>query len=339
VSTPALSIVMPTYNRGHIIGRSITSIQAQTVPDWELVVVDDGSSDETIAVVEGFVRDDARIRLVANAGRAGPAGARNTGIRVSRAGTVAFLDSDDRWDPKKLEAFLLARQHEPSAGLIGSDYRMVDETNGSAETMKSYLFNTILPWWESYPLAAAVIPVDQIRHDVHVITRPQVFLSMALAGFLWIQTSSAIVRRDAALRAGLFDERLTRTEDIDLWLKLSRLGPVVYLDEVLATYDITGRKHGTGTRYDSYHQSRRHSHYTEALYHLRSLKRIAKTNPLDAEQWRLARHRRIAHHQHCAIAGLQERRLRGFAHLLICLTAKEQREQLIRQPDMFFRRP
>ena len=179
--------------------------------------------------------------MVSNAGRIGPAGARNTGIRASQAEAIAFLDSDDTWEPRTLETFLNARRRDPQAVLIGSDYKMVDETSGSASTMKSFLFGTMLPWWENYPLAAAVIPLDLMRRDIHVITRPSILLSMTIAGFLSIQTSSAVVRRDAVFAAGLFNERLMRTEDIDLWLKLARLGRFVYLDEVLATYDISGR--------------------------------------------------------------------------------------------------
>lgn len=162
---------------------------------------------------------------------------------------------------------------------------------------------------------------------------------MTIAGFLWIQTSSAVVRRDAALTAGLFDERLARTEDIDLWLKLSQLGRVVYLDEVLATYDITGRNSGTGLRYESYHRSRRHSAYSEAAYHLQSLERIAQRYNLDADQRRLVKDRRIAHRHRCAVAGLRERRPKGIAHLLACLAYSEQRRLLMAQPRAFFRSP
>jgi GT2 family glycosyltransferase len=216
---------------------------------------------------------------------------------------------------------------------------MVDQTSGSSSTVKSFLFGTMVPWWENYPLAAAVIPLDLMRRDVHVITRPSILLSMTIAGFLWIHMCSVVVRRDAVFAAGLFNERLMRTEDIDLWLKLARLGRFVYLDEVLATYDISGRTNGGGIRYQSYHRSRRHTAYLEALYHLRSLKRIAKTNPLDVDQCRLLKDRRVAHHHRCAVIALRERRVQALTHLLVCLTSKNQREQLLKRPDAFFRLP
>jgi glycosyltransferase involved in cell wall biosynthesis len=331
--------VLPTYNRSHIIGGTIRSVQAQTMPDWELIVVDDGSTDDTRAVVEKFGRVDRRVKLVSNAGRIGPAGTRNSGIRASQAEVIAFLDSDDSWDTGKLEAFLRACQRNPDAVLIGSDYKMTDQTNRPTSTMKSFLFDTMLPWWETYAPAAAVIPVDRIRGDIQVISEQQILLSMAIAGFLWIHTSSVVVRRDAALTAGLFDERLKRTEDIDLWLKLNRLGPIVYLDEVLATYDISGRIHGSGIRYRSYHRSRRHSAYIEAAHHLHSLGRIAKNNPLNTDQLRLLKDRRIAQHRRCAVAALQERRWKGLAHVLACLASKSERELLLTRPGTFFSFP
>src|SRR6516164_8679435 len=102
MTTPAFSIVVPTYNRAHIIGGAIRSVQAQTMTDWELIVVDDDSTDETRALLQKFAREDARIKAVANAGHIGPAGARNTGIRASQAEAIAFLDSDDTWEPRRL---------------------------------------------------------------------------------------------------------------------------------------------------------------------------------------------------------------------------------------------
>lgn len=337
MSKAAFSIVLPTYNRAHIISCAIRSVQAQTLPDWELIVVDDGSADETHAVVQDFMREDARIKLISNAGRAGPAGARNTGVDVSQGEMIAFLDSDDSWEPSKLEAFYEVARLDSRAVLIGSDYRITDEANVPVATMKSFLFDRMLPWWERHAPAAAVIPVDLIRNNIQLIGEPTILLSMTIAGFLWIQTSSAVVRRDAALAAGLFDERLARTEDIDLWLRLSQIGRVVYLDEVLATYDIKGRKNCTGVRYDSYHRSRRHSAYSEAACHLQSLERIAKTYNLNADQWRLVKDRRISHRHRCAVAGLRERRLKAIAHLLACLAHSEQRQLLMAQPRAFFR--
>ena len=337
MSKAAFSVVLPTYNRAHTIECAIKSVQAQTQPDWELIVIDDGSTDGTRPVIEDFMRRDVRIKLIANSGRVGPAGARNTGVRAAQAEMVAFLDSDDSWDRRKLEAFLISLHRNRDAVLVGSDYRITDDAHAPVVTMKSFLFDTMLPWWERHLPASAVIPVDLIRNNIQLISEPKILLSMAIAGFLWIQTSSAVVRRDAALKIGLFNERLPRTEDIDLWLRLSRAGRVVYLDEVLATYDIKGRNSGAGIRYSSYHRSRRHSAYSEAAYHLQCLERIARTYNLTTEQWHLVKDRRIAHRQRCAVIGLRERRLRGIAHLFAWLTSNGRRQQLLARATELFR--
>jgi glycosyltransferase involved in cell wall biosynthesis len=336
VTKPAVTVVMPVYNRAHLIGDAIQSVRIQTFPDWELVVVDDGSTDATRDVVWTFTRGDPRIRLVPNSGRTGPAGARNTGIRAAGTELIAFLDSDDLWDPNKLEVFYRAFEGDPHAVLIGSDYKMADEATLRTTTMKSYLYQVMLPWWSRLPLAAPLIPVESIRDDIHLITDATLLLSMTIAGFPWIHTSSAAVRREAALAVGLFDEGLTRTEDIDLWLRLSRFGRVAYVDEVLASYDTRGRSDGTGIRYKFYARSRRHSPYDEVRYHLHSLKRIARASDLNEQQRHLAAERLMAYHHSCAIAALGERRSQVFLHVAACLTDRDKRRQLLCRPHEFF---
>src|SRR5690348_17042411 len=134
MTAPPVSIVIPTYNRAHLLPRAVASVQAQTCADWELIVVDDGSTDSTIADVTAMAGADPRIRLAVNTGRRGPAGARNAGIAVARAPWVAFLDSDDSWGPGKLARFLAEAKAHPEAMLIGSDYWMVDPDRNRNET-------------------------------------------------------------------------------------------------------------------------------------------------------------------------------------------------------------
>lgn len=99
---PAVSVVMPAYNAGQYIGESIASVIAQTYSCWELIVVDDGSTDNTKAITDGYAAKDERIRYVYQAnGRQGKA--RNTGIQHAISGLIAFLDADDLWVPEMLE--------------------------------------------------------------------------------------------------------------------------------------------------------------------------------------------------------------------------------------------
>jgi len=268
--------------------------------------------------------------LLANTASRGPAGARNTGIRAATGAAVAFLDSDDCWEPSKLARFMARLDAVPEAVLIASDYRMIDRERGTTTTMKAFLLDTMVPWWQSDPLARAVTCCESLRRDIGTITRPGLFLSLTIAGFPWVHTSSAMVRRDAAMAAGLFDERLERTEDIDLWLKLDRAGRFVYLDEVLASYDITGRDRGSGSRYRLHHPSRRHTGYVEARYHLRLLDRIERSHRLAREQSKLLKQRRISQHRRCAVEALRERHWRGLLHAIPCVASKSERNHLLR---------
>ena len=102
---PVISVVMPTYNRAHTLYRSVGSLLNQTFEDFELIIVDDGSKDDTETVVRSF--KDSRIRYLRHEHNKGAAAARNTGIRSSQAPYVAFLDSDDKWLPEKLEKQLI----------------------------------------------------------------------------------------------------------------------------------------------------------------------------------------------------------------------------------------
>lgn len=98
-----VTIVVPAFNRASTIEAALRSVQAQTYPNWEAIVVDDGSRDETIRTVERFAHEDARIRLIRHAENRGAQAARNTGIRHAQGQWVAFLDSDDRWVPLSLQ--------------------------------------------------------------------------------------------------------------------------------------------------------------------------------------------------------------------------------------------
>jgi glycosyltransferase involved in cell wall biosynthesis len=105
-----VSVVIPAFNRGFIIGHALESVLNQTYQDWEAWIVNDGSTDETNEVVKDYTRKDSRIRLVEHDRQKGAQTARNTGIRNARGNWIAFLDSDDRWLPHSLETRLKLTQ-------------------------------------------------------------------------------------------------------------------------------------------------------------------------------------------------------------------------------------
>lgn len=107
---PKVSVIMPVYNAARFLNGSISSVQKQSMVDWELVAVDDGSGDESLAILNGFAASDARIKVLTTGGNLGAGGARNCAMDAARGRWLAFLDSDDSWHPEKLSRQLNAMQ-------------------------------------------------------------------------------------------------------------------------------------------------------------------------------------------------------------------------------------
>ena len=123
---PTFTVVMPAYDRAATIDSAIASVLAQTQPDFELIVVDDGSTDDTAARVTAAMAIDSRIQLVRQENR-GPTGARNAAFERARGRHVSLLDSDDLWMPGYLERIGAALDAEPSAGFAYSDAWVLDD--------------------------------------------------------------------------------------------------------------------------------------------------------------------------------------------------------------------
>jgi glycosyltransferase involved in cell wall biosynthesis len=210
-----VSVVIPAHNDARWLGEAIESVRAQTYTDWSLVVVDDGSTDGTRAVVEQFTAD-TRVRYLPQA-RAERSAARNRGIAATTAPLIAFLDADDRWHPEKLEKQLAALASAPEAGLCYTRARFVDEAGNPLPFVKP-----------PRPLAGDIFPA-LVRGNVIVI-------------------ASVVVRRACLDRVGGFDATLPTygCEDWDLWLRVARHHPVVLVDEELTLY----RRHGGNTGWE-----------------------------------------------------------------------------------------
>jgi hypothetical protein len=188
---PAASVIVPTFQRREFVTRAALSVLAQTFEDFELIVVDDGSTDGTADVVSGL---DPRVRYEWQENR-GVSAARNTGVRLARGEIVAFLDSDNRWLPQHLSLVIGMLVRHPEAVLA-----------------------TTCP--QERRLAGAA-PLE----EADVRDRLSEFLFEVPVGY----TSCIAVRREAVVTVGGFDERLPVLEDSDLWLRLSMLGPVCLL--------------------------------------------------------------------------------------------------------------
>jgi glycosyltransferase involved in cell wall biosynthesis len=214
-----VSVIMPAYNAGRHIAESIESVQAQTFGDWELIVVDDGSADNTREVVERFADADARVRYVYRP-NGGQAAARNTGLGEAKGDLIAFLDADDLWLPEKLEA-QLAVLEETGVELVYTD---------------GYIFNDEGP----------VSPEERFHILPGEARGVEMFRTLFASNR--IGTLSVLVKREALDAVGLFDENRAyqNCEDYDLWMRLAKWGAGFYgMEEKLMRY----RRHAAATTY------------------------------------------------------------------------------------------
>jgi len=129
-NTPLVSVIIPAYNAERFIAKTLESVICQTYSNWEALVLDDGSRDDTIGIVNRFVEQDSRIRLYQNPQNMGVAATRNRGIELSSGEFVAFLDSDDVWHADKLEK-QLQRAETAQADIVYCSYALVQEKDGS----------------------------------------------------------------------------------------------------------------------------------------------------------------------------------------------------------------
>lgn len=203
---PLVSVVIPTYNRAHLIIDALESVKRQTWRPIEIVVVDDGSSDETGTVVSRWADADAgdvAVRYVHQVNAGGNV-ARNRGIAESRGGLIAFLDSDDLWQPDKLEkqVRILEEHADVVAVYCGVRETVVGRDPGSAA-----------PSPRRYPqgdLEAVLLVQD--------VTAP---------------TSTYVVRRDAMEAAGRFDTSLRARQDWDMWIRVAQQGRIAAVPAAL----------------------------------------------------------------------------------------------------------
>jgi glycosyltransferase involved in cell wall biosynthesis len=199
VASPLFTVVMPSYNTARLVGSAIKSVLAQTCGDFELIVVDDGSTDDTAAQIRRF-EADPRVRGVRRE-NGGPAAARNTGIERATGEYVSFLDSDDLWMPNYLEAMERALQEDLDAGLAYTDaWVFNDETR---LILRGTAMSSVHP--------PHVPPTDHYELLERLVRGNFIF-------------SSATVRRSVVDRVGLFDTRLRATEDWEMWLRVVAAG-------------------------------------------------------------------------------------------------------------------
>jgi glycosyltransferase involved in cell wall biosynthesis len=199
---PTISVIVTCYNYGRYVTDALADVQAQTMGDFECVVIDDGSKDDSVERITKFLADP-RFRLV-RLDHAGQTRAKNAGLRQARGRFLAFLDADDRWRGDKLARQLAMFEGRPELGVVYSRRRMIDEAGKvTAGDTRTFYRGDVL---------------DYLFRDNFVCF------------------SSTLVRREAADHVGLFDERLPLAIDYDWWLRMARFTTFDYVDEPLVDY-------------------------------------------------------------------------------------------------------
>lgn len=200
MAAPTVSVVVPAYNAAAFVGRAVDSVLAQSWADREVLVVDDGSTDGTVAVLAAY---GDRLRVLAQA-NAGPAAARNRGLHEARGRYVAFLDADDWWLPQKLARQVALLDGRPEIGFCSTATRIVTEDGAAAGE------------WPCAPGDRPLLETLFMR-------------SAAVSG----STSGVLARRELLLAAGGFDASLRGFEDPDLWMRLAARAGYACIDEPL----------------------------------------------------------------------------------------------------------
>lgn len=290
-----VSVIIPTYNRTSFLNRAIQSILNQTYQNFELLVVDDASTDNTEDVVKSF--NDNRIQYLRHNENRGLSAARNSGIEVARGKYVSFLDDDDEFLPQKLEKQINKFEPLPSStGVVYSGFCYVDK-NGH-EVLK------VIPTFRGNIYAIL------LKYNICAVITP-------------------LIRKDCFQKAGLFDESLHSLQDWDLWIRISKYFEFDFVADVLAKYYVHGKqmsvdvntrirdreallkKHGVGLR----------EHPAVLSEHLRCLSKL----------YYMAGKGREGRRYILKAIKIVPFNIRNYMHLLLSLIAPKNYEKLIKE--------
>jgi glycosyltransferase involved in cell wall biosynthesis len=204
---PPVSVIIPTRNRADLLGRSIRSVLTQSFRDFELIIVDDNSSDNTAEMVQSF--DDDRIIYDRLKGNKGAAGARNRGLSLAKGKYIAFQDDDDEWLPEKLEkqVMVLNKSTDPALGIVYSNM------------------------WEVEGEKTELTRPNRIMPEDGIIFNDALFGKLKSIGI-----QAALIRREVFDKIGGFDEAFPRWIDHEFFIRASRYFLFYHIDEPLVNW-------------------------------------------------------------------------------------------------------
>ena len=199
-----VSVVIPTYNKADYTKKTVDSVLAQTYPNLEVIVVDDGSHDNTVKVVEQYGN---RVRLIQKA-NGGACSARNEGIRNATGEYVAFIDCDDLYYPEKIQRCIDYLEYKPQSGFVYTAVNFIDDHD-------------------------RIVGI----YDHHRSREGDIAGALILGNF--ICNSTVVVRRSVLQQVGFFDEKVFTPGDWDMWLRFSQVSQAGYIRDPLTKYRIT----------------------------------------------------------------------------------------------------
>jgi glycosyltransferase involved in cell wall biosynthesis len=207
---PRVSVIIPAYNAARYLTAAIDSVVKQTYKDWEIIVIDDGSIDETRSIAQSYkARLGSRLQYVYQSNRGQPA-ARNVGIRMAQGEFIAILDADDIWLPDRLSRGVAVLEGDLRVGLVHSRVARIN-TEG------------MIVGYFSFPRK-----YQSGKIAINIYTRRANILA-----------PTVMLRKQCLQAVGLFDESMRATEDRDLWFRIAELYEIAFIDEVLAHSRLT----------------------------------------------------------------------------------------------------
>lgn len=207
---PLVSVIIPTFNRAHMIKKTIESVLEQSFEDWELIIVDDASSDNTEEIVQNYIKNDSRLSYIRHDMNMGGSAARNSGIGKSNGNFIALLDDDDRWHPDKLKLQINLFNKYQDSGLIYSGFNYVDYITGT-------VIKKVMPEYQGN--------LKSVLLKKNIIGSP-----------------TPLIKKECFKYSGLFDVNLFSCQDWDMWLRISMSHTFRFVNESLADVTMHGRQ-------------------------------------------------------------------------------------------------
>lgn len=210
MENPLISIILPVINGENYIEKAINSVISQTYKEFELIIIDNGSTDSTPTIIQKFIKTDSRIIGLVCVQK-GIVNALNTGIKECKGNYIGRIDSDDIWHPKKLEIQVHALKNKPSLVLLGTSVKLIDAKGDIISNNKSFNNGEFFNWF-------------MIRQN---LSKNNLFCH-----------SSIVMRKDIIEEIGGYQERFLHSEDYHLWFRVVKYHPAEILSDKLVKFRI-----------------------------------------------------------------------------------------------------